>query len=358
MIKCLKNIEGTICNTFIYTFAETSAGTSLQNLSALQQQYRKAIHQMTELVVYSNCFYFLHFFRPWLHFDWIFSLTSKGREQTKILKILHRFTEQVCKNTIKLYHKPTNGQYLKEFDNRDDNETMKEMALKRFSMLDLLIAESRKDLMTDIDIREEIDAFVFAGYDSAAVAVSFILAQLAEHKDIQDLVRNEVDSAIQRNEKKFTFELLKQLLYLERCIKEGEDVKLQSYLIPAGTMIIINIYAIHRNPNFWPNSEVFDPDRFLSKKIRNRHPYSYMPLDCDIYKIFQRFDMLEMKTMIASVIHNFYLEPIDYLKHVQLQTDITLCPTQSLRIRFISIHKINAIKYRFNICRKKQTSEK
>ncbi|KAG5324027.1 CP4C1 protein, partial [Acromyrmex heyeri] len=202
-----------------------------------------------------------------LHFDWIFSLTSKGREQIKILKILHKFTEQVCKNTIRLYHKQINGQYLKEFDNlsaqRDGNETI-ETQRKRFSMLDLLIAESRKNLMTDIDIREEIDAFVFAGYDSAAVDVSFILAQLAEHKDIQ-------------------------------------------------VFISLNIAG---------------PRNCIS--------------DCDIYKIFQRFDMLEMKTMIASVIHNFYLEPIDYLKHVQLQTDITLCPTQPLRIRFISIHKINA----------------
>ena len=33
--------------------------------------------------------------RQWLQFDWIFSLTSKGREQAKILKILHGFTERV-----------------------------------------------------------------------------------------------------------------------------------------------------------------------------------------------------------------------------------------------------------------------
>ncbi|KAG5308698.1 CP4C1 protein, partial [Acromyrmex insinuator] len=274
--------------TFIYTFAETATSTSLQNLSTLQQQYRKAVHQMTELVVYNNCFYFLHFFRPWLHFDWIFSLTSKDRKQTKILKILHRFTEHLIITERRLYHKRTNGQYLKEFDNlsaqRDDNETIGTQR-KRFSMLDLLIAESHKDLMTDIDIREEINAFVFA----VSVAVSFILAQLAEHKNIQ-------------------------------------------------VFISLNI------------NQKYDPDRFLPKKnpktlIRICHSYAgprnYIS-DCDIYKIFQRFDMLEMKTMIVSVIHNFYLEPIDYLKDVQLQTDITFCPTQQLRIRFISIHKINA----------------
>ncbi|KYN21511.1 Cytochrome P450 4C1, partial [Trachymyrmex cornetzi] len=332
---------------------ETAMGTSLQDLNAFQQQYRKSVHRMTELIIY-------RFFRPWLHFDWIFSLTSKGREQTKILKILHKFTEQIIAER-RLYHERTKGQYLKEFDNlsaqRDDNETI-ETRRKRLSMLDLLIAAPREDLMTDIDIREEVDAFVFAGYDTTAAAVSFILAQLAEHKDIQDRIRNEVDSAIQGNEEKFTFKFakLQQLQYLERCIKEalrlypsvpfisricGEDVKLQSYLIPAGTTHI-NIYAIHRNPNFWPNPEVFNPDRFLPEQIRNRHPYSYIPFSAGPRNcIGQRFAMLEMKAMIASVIHNFYLEPIDYLKDVQLQTDITLCPTRSLRIKFIPIHKIN-----------------
>jgi len=38
--------------------------------------------------------------RQWLRNDWIFSLTSKGREQVKILKILHGFTEKVRNNFI------------------------------------------------------------------------------------------------------------------------------------------------------------------------------------------------------------------------------------------------------------------
>lgn len=63
---------------------------------------------------------------------------------------------------------------------------------------------------------------------------------------IQDRVRNEINSALQENEQKFTMKLLQDLSYLEMCIKESlrlypsvymisrvteEDVKLRMHLI-------------------------------------------------------------------------------------------------------------------------------
>ncbi|KYM95340.1 Cytochrome P450 4C1 [Cyphomyrmex costatus] len=333
---------------------ETAMGISLKDLGAFQEQYQKAVHRMTELLTY-------RFFRPWLHYDWIFSLTPTGREQTKILKILHGFTERIIAER-RLYHERTNGQYLEGFGNdlpadRDDAESTGTQK-KRLAMLDLLIAASREGLITDLDIREEVDTFVFAAHDTTAKAICFILLLLAEHKSIQDRVRNEIDTAMLENGEKCSMKLLQQLSYLDRCIKEalrlypsgfiisrvsGEDVKLQSYVIPAGTIMGIYIYGVHIDPNFWPNPEVFDPDRFLLENMRNRHPYSYIPFSAGPRNcIGQRFAMLEMKAMVASLIHNFYLEPIDYLKDLKMQADITLCPTHPLRIRFIPVCKINA----------------
>ncbi|KAL6420612.1 hypothetical protein ACFW04_014644 [Cataglyphis niger] len=159
-------------------------------------------------------------------------------------------------------------------------------------MLDLLIAASRENSLSDLDIREEVDTFMFEGHDTTSMSMTFALLLLAEHKEIQERVRVEIDSAMQENGGKLTMKLLQNLSYLERCLKEAlrlypsvfsilrnikEDVKLHSYDIPAGTMIYLNIYAVHRDPNFWPNPEVFDPDRFLPERIQNRHPYSYLP---------------------------------------------------------------------------------
>ncbi|XP_029659405.1 cytochrome P450 4C1-like [Formica exsecta] len=141
-------------------------------------------------------------------------------------------------------------------------------------------------------------------------------------------VRVEVDTVMQENGKKLTMRSLQNLPCLERCLKESlrlyptaffilrdvkEDVKLHLYVVPAGTILYLNIYGVHKDPNFWPNPEIFDPDRFLPERVQNHHPYSYLPFSAGPKNcIGQRFSLLEC--MIASLVHNFYLEPIDYLK--------------------------------------------
>lgn len=52
---------------------------------------------------------------------------------------------------------------------------------------------------------------------------------------------------------------------------------LGEYFIPADTEIRMGIFNIHRNPEYYSNPEVFNPDNFLPEKIKDRHPYAYVP---------------------------------------------------------------------------------
>ncbi|XP_039304262.1 cytochrome P450 4C1 [Solenopsis invicta] len=355
MTRSLKNAECTVTKDLLpfisehtlNAISETAMGTSLQGKSLFKQRYRKAVHRMGELALY-------RLMRQWLSIDWIFSLLPAGREQAKVLNTLHTFTEKIIAER-KDYHMQTNGQYLKNLNTNvyeDDAETIG-IRKKRLALLDILIQASQDGTLSDSDIREEVDTFMFEGHDTTATGIFFILSLLAEHKDIQDCVRKEVNAIMQESEGKLTMKSLQDMQYLERCIKEGlrlypsvhfisrvtsEETQLKSYVIPAGTVMHLDIYGVHKDPNFWLNPEIFDPDRFLPENIRNRHPYSYIPFSAGPRNcIGQRFALLELKAIIAPLVHNFYLEPVDYFKDIRIGVDLVLRPLNPHHLKFIPI---------------------
>ena len=47
--------------------------------------------------------------------------------------------------------------------------------------------------------------------------------------------------------------------------------------IPKGTLIWIPVFAIHRDPDIYPNPEKYDPERFAEDKFNKIQPMQYMP---------------------------------------------------------------------------------
>lgn len=55
------------------------------------------------------------------------------------------------------------------------------------------------------------------------------------------------------------------------------DTFLDKWVIPRGAAIVVPIYFLHRDPEFWANPEHFHPDNFLPEVTQKRHPYAYLP---------------------------------------------------------------------------------
>ncbi|XP_076242843.1 cytochrome P450 4C1 [Calliopsis andreniformis] len=357
MVKGLKDEGGAVVKDLVpfvsshtlNVICETAMGTSLKDRgAAFQRRYRNAVEEMGNILVW-------RFVKPWLYNQYIFNLVPKGWRQAKLLKILHGVTWQII-GERKKYHEETDGRYLTGFHD-DPSKKHEDVNLgirkKRLAMLDLLIAAHRNNQIDNEGIREEVDTFMFRGHDTTAMSICFTIMLLAEHEEIQKRARAEVNAIMQENGGKLTMSGLQCLSYLERCIKESlrlypsvpfisrlpeMEVKLSDYTLPANTVVHVHILDLHRDPYYWPNPMVFDPDRFLPENMKGRHPYAYVPFSAGPRNcIGQRFAMLELKTTLGLLLHNFYFEPVDYLKDVRFATDLTIRAAHPLRTRFVPI---------------------
>ncbi|XP_023316140.1 cytochrome P450 4C1-like [Trichogramma pretiosum] len=330
---------------------ESAMGVSLDTIDNKElDRYKQAIHEIGIVTVYRTP-------RPYVT-NWMMPFIYKiGSLQRNALKTLHNFTAKIIQER-KDYHKSTNNKYLNGLSEESEDDKLADDSIgrkKRMAMLDLLLAAQRNGLIDDQGIEEEVDTFTFEGHDTTGMAMSYTLFLLAHNQEAQERARLEVTELLEKKQGKIDMANLQELCYLERCIKESlrlyppvstilrhttEDIQLKNILVPANTDIIVHFYDTHREPEYWPDPEKFDPDRFLPENSRNRHPFAYVPFSAGPRNcIGQKFAMMELKSLIARILYDFILEPIDRLEDMQLQADIVIRPNDPIRARFVPIRR-------------------
>ncbi|GAB0087592.1 Cytochrome P450 [Sergentomyia squamirostris] len=165
--------------------------------------------------------------------------------------------------------------------------------------------------------------FFIAGFETSSSTMALALYEMALNQEIQDRVRQEVLSVLERFDGEYTYEACMEMKYLGRVIYESlrkypivdNLVRLvtNDYQIPGtkltlkkGTGLITSIYSIHRDPEIYPNPERFDPDRFTEDEIAKRHPMAWLPFgEGPRMCIGTRFGMMQTKIGLASVISHY-----------------------------------------------------
>ncbi|XP_064072416.1 cytochrome P450 4C1-like [Vanessa tameamea] len=295
LIKALDKTNGEIIDIIpisseytLNTICESAMGTQLKEEAAgAGKLYKEAIYEVTNTIVqrFSNLL---------LHLDLIFNKTSVGKKQVKYLEVIRNFTEIVIKERRKTIAMPSMIENDSELDEtREKNDYLSSNKKKeRNAMLDLLISAEKDGLIDDAGIQEEVDTFMFEGYDTTATGLIYCLMMLANEQEAQDKIVEELNSIFGDDKRSATIEDLNKMRYLDCCIKESlrlyppvpfisrkvnVDTVLSGYKIPAGTYCHIHIYHLHRHEHLFKNALKFDPDRFLPENSVGRHNYAYLP---------------------------------------------------------------------------------
>jgi cytochrome P450 len=163
-----------------------------------------------------------------------------------------------------------------------------------------------------------------AGYDTTSLTLSFMGYFLSKHPEIQTRLQNEIDQAYENNDgKHLDYQAIQALPYLEMCLLEslrhltpigavlractkdytfpGTNIKLR-----IDDMLIIPACGIHRDEQYYPEPEKFNPEHFSPEGKRSRSPYSFLafgqgPRAC----IGMRFALLETKMAMIEVLYNY-----------------------------------------------------
>ncbi|CAH2310736.1 cytochrome P450 4B1-like [Pelobates cultripes] len=166
---------------------------------------------------------------------------------------------------------------------------------------------------------------MFAGHDTTTSGISWILYCMAKYPEHQKKCREEIRAFLGERDT-MDWEDLSKMPYTTMCIKESlrlyPPVPIISRQLakpitfydgrslPAGTVVLVNIYCIHRNPNVWKDPEVFDPQRFSLENSSNRHPHAFVPFSAGPRNcIGQAFAMNEMKVAVALTLNRFEILP-------------------------------------------------
>lgn len=198
--------------------------------------------------------------------------------------------------------------------------------------------EETGESMSDAQIRDEVLTFLLAGHETTSNALAWTFYLLSLYPEIRNKVREEVYPVMRTG---LNYGSLEHLPYTKNVIQESMrlfppiwiierapilDDTIGGYFVPRGSVVSICINSIHRNPEYWLNPEGFEPDRFNPENSRGRHPFAYLPFGggpriC----IGNHFAMMEATLILASVVHNFDLNLLPFVK-IEKNALITLRP--------------------------------
>ncbi|XP_019381526.1 PREDICTED: cytochrome P450 4V2-like isoform X1 [Gavialis gangeticus] len=329
-------LDITLCALDI--ICETAMGKNIGAQNNKDSEYVRAVYKMTDLIHQRQK-------TPWFWPDFLYALLQEGKQSNRTLKILHSFTDKVIvekANEMK-NHQGNKGDFV---DSCKSSESK-----KRRAFLDMLLnaTDDEGNKLSYLDIREEVDTFMFEGHDTTAAGLNLSIYLLASYPEVQKKVHRELDEVFGDSDRPATTEDLKELRYLECVIKEtlrlfpsvpffartlNQDCSIRGFEIPKGTNAVIFPYALHRDPNVFPDPEEFRPERFFLENSSGRHPYAYVPFSAGPRNcIGQRFALMEEKAVLAILLRHFWLETNQKREELVLAGDLILRPNNGIWIQ-------------------------
>lgn len=171
-----------------------------------------------------------------------------------------------------------------------------------------------------------------AATDTTSSTLGTFFHVLCCRQDLQDAIRAEVVQTTRQFEGIVTYEALREMPLLEATLYETMrfypactnfvrrsalvDYEFNGRKIPKGTSILVPIFSVNRNPEFWENADQFDETRFLKDKTKTKSmhflSFGYGPHGCPGTRLAVSAVMLTAARLLMTGKFELFEGPVEY----------------------------------------------
>jgi cytochrome P450 len=195
-----------------------------------------------------------------------------------------------------------------------------------FSQLCRATTEDGAFLSTEAVV-DHMSFLMMAAHDTLTSSLSALVWMLANNPEWQSRLRAEIAGLGLAPDEKLPFDRLDAMKLTEMAMKEAmritppvpavprralRDFEFAGYRIPAGTSVTINTLFTHHLPEFWPEPQRFDPERFSEAAQLARHRYAYIPFGGGAH--------------MCLGLHFAYMQAKCFVRHLLSQVSLSLQP--------------------------------
>ncbi len=198
--------------------------------------------------------------------------------------------------------------------------------------------------LTDKQIHDHILTFLAAGHETTAIALVWTFYLLSEHPQVQAKLLDEIRTVL--GGRAPGVDDLSKLTYIDWVLNESlrlyppawmqmrfvsEEFELDGVRLPAGTLLMMSQWVMHRSPEIWADADVFRPERWDPAYEQKLPPGAYFPFGAGPrICIGMPFAQMEAKLILTAILQRYMPQAVPGYKP-GLQPTITLRPQHKLR---------------------------
>jgi cytochrome P450 len=214
-------------------------------------------------------------------------------------------------------------------------------------ILGLLMAGSAREgkAFSDRELRDQVVTLFFAGYETSAASMCWTHYLMWAHPNVRERVLREIDEVL--GQRTPMGEDIDRLGYVEQVLQESlriyspihslsrvatEACTVGGHRLPKDGTAVVSLYATHRLPEYWPEPERFDPERFTAEACAARYNFAYIPFavghrNC----IGGTLAMVEGKLILAQVAQRYVLDLVPN-QRIEPMAATTMRPRYGMRM--------------------------